>query len=328
MNRLGRKALAFRPGLARDVLVPRTDAVPEVPVETLAWHVVLRLVSREVISPSVPARRRLATAAIEICAPRGLLAFRGSDTHVHLLLEASRAGAGRTAQALACALSYRLGLERRFSAATLTPVETHIHLERAFDYILRQDVHHGFTGDPWHDASILPDLLGMRTTGAAAAAAALERLLRISHAHLVSRLGVERLDPGDDPDLVAESAAAAAGLAALGEATEAGRAARRAALEVLARTVGLGDAAARLGIHRVTAYRMRQSAACPELVRAIRLQVGFRAALARMMHPDVPDPTGSPGCNIPGREMLHPDRGGPLRVAPVQQTGVEDDAPG
>ena len=120
----------------------------------IAHHVMLRTEERRVLAPSVMQRRALAAAVHEV-AGAGLLAFRGSDTHVHLLLLV------------------------------------------------------GFGSDPWHDASVLPDLLGLRVLGGDVRERVRERLPRVDRRRLLEILGVEALHAGADLAIGVEAAAAA-----------------------------------------------------------------------------------------------------------------------
>src|SRR6185503_20611071 len=81
--------------------------------------------------------------------------------------------------------------------------------------------HHGFTHDPFHDASNAPDLLGMRVLGTWTAAHVREHVPRIKRADLLGAIGLE-----PDPDAVAfaDGDVAAAAAAAVGAPSLTGRA--------------------------------------------------------------------------------------------------------
>ena len=238
----------------------------------IAHHVMLRTEERRVLAPSVGQRRALAAAVHEI-AGRGLLAFRGSDTHVHLLLVVDRAPAGRTAQALSVALHARLDLGAPFEPSRIKPVENLSHLESAFDYILRQDERHGFGSDPWHDASVLPDLLGLRVLGGDVRERVREHLPRVDRRRLLEILGVEALHAGTDLAIGVEAAAAAVARADLAGKARCVVAARRALLALL------DEAEKPPPFDRSVACRARRIPPDPRLVRAIALQIGFREEL-------------------------------------------------
>jgi hypothetical protein len=179
-------------------------------------------------------------------------------------------------QALACALRWRLGVKSPFEPARVEPVETQSHLESAFDYILRQDEHHGFENDPCHDASVLPDLLGLRVLGGDVAARAREHVPRADRRRWLAHLGVTTLDAGTDATLAVEAAAAAVGRADVGGKDRVAVAARRAILEIVGDVPALRGL---LGVGRSSLSRLRAQAPDSALVQAIRLQIGFREAL-------------------------------------------------
>lgn len=230
----------------------------------------LRTEERRVLAPSVAQRRALATAVHAFAERAGLLAFRGSDTHIHLVLLADRALAGRTARALSYALHARLGLEAPFEPARIKPVDSQSHLENVFDYVLRQDARHGFDSDPWHDASVLPDLLGLRAMGGDVRRRMREYLPRVGRDRLLARLGVETLHPGTDTSIGVEAAAAAVARPDLSGKARDVCAARRALLALF------DEAGAPHPFERSVACRLRRIPAEPRLLRAISLQIGFR----------------------------------------------------
>jgi hypothetical protein len=239
----------------------------------LAFHVTLRTHDRRVLTPSVGQRRTLAAAVHEIAGRSGLLAFGSSGTHLHLLLVTDRREAGKAAQALSCALHARLALQDRFSPARFEAVNDQFDLEMTFDDILRQDERRECRCDPWHDASVLPDLLGLRVLGGEAAIRVWEYLPEVDHRYLVTLLGVKALRVGTDPSLATEAAAAAIARPDLAGKTPVAVAARRALLAFL------DDLGAPHSLDRHTVWRMRREPADPRLVRTIALQVGLREDL-------------------------------------------------
>ncbi len=249
-------------------------------MDALAWHLMLRLDDQRVIAPSVSARRALARTVHKIGASRNLVAFRGSDTHIHVLVLGGRADAGRTVQALACSLERALQPHATFDRARIQPVEHQSHLVNAAEYILRQDQHHGFDTDPVQDASILPDLLGLRMLGPKTVKRFREHLPRFARSTLLGLLGVRRLDPGTTAALLPDAAAAALGLADL-SGNRPDTVLARAALVKVADRIGGSDVADLLGgADRRTVGRLRARTVSPELVEAVRLQVGLREAIA------------------------------------------------
>jgi hypothetical protein len=266
---------------------------------TLAWHLMLRLTDRRVLAPSVVARRGLARVVHAVAGVHGLLAFRGSDTHLHVLLACDRAEAGRVSRNLGVRLHWELGLAAPFDDTLFQPVEDQQHLANAASYVLHQDVRHGFGSDPLHDASLLPDLLELRVLGPEAVRRFREHLPRLGRPALLALLGVPALEPGDDPAHLVDAAAAALALPGL---------ANRRPTTVLARTA-LAHAAVEMGhgarvgevldVDRKTAWRLRSGAAPAALVRAVRLQVGLREALATARGAQVATPGSAVGSCAP-----------------------------
>ncbi|MBN1335216.1 MAG: hypothetical protein JXB39_04590, partial [Deltaproteobacteria bacterium] len=165
-------------------------------MSTIAWHLMFRLVDQRVIAPSTAERRTLARTVYESCAAGGLLAFRGSDTHLHAVVLCDRVMAGAIARNLAIRLRWALDLDTRFDATRFQPVQDQRHLSNAVEYVLRQDVRHGFENDRLHDASLLPDLLGLRLLGPEVVRRFREHLPRLGRSSLLGFLGVPDLEPG------------------------------------------------------------------------------------------------------------------------------------
>ena len=250
----------------------------------LAQHVMLRLRDDRVIAPDAAARRRLARTVLELGRGRGLLCFRGADTHVHLLVLGQRSTAAELARRIEIALALGLGRGVGFSSAHLRPVESQQHLLRAFWYVLRQDERHGLDGDAFHDASSLPDLLGARVLGSWTAEAVRAALPRVRREELAERLGLSEAEPAELSLAPLEDAASAAiALPNLRGRTADVVSARRAALAVARDRARPGDAAAALGLSERTARHMltRGDTVSHALVRAVRMQLVLRQPRSR-----------------------------------------------
>ncbi len=246
----------------------------------LAHHVMLRLDDGRVLAPSVEARRALAAVVMDRGATGGVLAFRGSDTHLHVLVGAGPEALGRWTHALACTLHWGLGLKVPFAPARVVPVRDQGHLEVVFRYILRQDAHPRFASDPCHDASALPDLLGLRARWPDLADRVRERLPRWDTPRLFPMLGVDALERTPEPGVWRDAAAAAAALPRLDVRGTWGRAARRALLEATKGTLDGAGLRALLRTSRSSLLRLRAEPVDPVLVRAVKLQARFRTTLA------------------------------------------------
>jgi hypothetical protein len=119
----------------------------------------------------------------------GLLVFRLPDSHLHVVLLCSRERAGRFAHDVEVALRRRLCLPVRFAPAHLVEIKDQAHLENVVDYVLRNQEHHGAAADPLHDASNLPELLGLRVGGGWLIGAVREAVPRLRRRRLLEILG-------------------------------------------------------------------------------------------------------------------------------------------
>ncbi len=170
-----------------------------------------------------------------------------------------------------------------FAPAHYTPIKGQAHLGRAFEYILDQERHHGLNSDPFHEASNLPDLLGLRVLGRHTVASVRRHLPRVRRDHLLQFL--PPVDLERDPDVLAA-------LSVLGDAVGAAVArpssrgsppdviAARAAAAGLFTETPMPFVARAL---RVSAQRLRRNVALqlppPELREAVRGQVRLRAGV-------------------------------------------------
>ena len=246
------------------------------PDPPLGHHLVLRLRDSRVIAPHDGARRRLARAIFAASASSGLLAFRAADTHIHILATCGRREAGQLARRVGTRLKQSLALPVGFAPAHIRPVQSQGHLGRCFWYVLRQEAHHGLVTDPWHEASALPDLLGLRTLAPWVAANVRAVLPRTTRAELLDCLGAPDLHAREPRwDHLAESAAAAAGLAHVAGLTPAAVGARTAAVHAVG-NLSRAQIGTLLGVAPSTVTRLRRRPCDAALVTAIRRQVELR----------------------------------------------------
>jgi hypothetical protein len=260
--------------------------------EALAWHVMLRLVDGRVLAGCVAERRVLARTVLEHGQHAGMLVFRAADTHLHAILVTSRQEAGRFAHAAEVSLRGRLRLPVGFAAGHLVAIRDQAHLLRAFHYVLRQETRHGLEADREHEASSLPDLLGLRLIGAHTIDRVRRHLPRVGRPELVAHLGVASLPEAERPDLARVAAAAAAGIGDLGDAGSDARAGRRAVAHALP-GLSVSQISALVGAPARTVQRWRVEPPDTRLVRAVRLQLGLRATLGSGGSTSVrPDPIG------------------------------------
>ena len=261
----------------------------------IAHHIMLRLVDSRVIAPTEPARCVLARSILGVGRDLGLLAFRGSDIHVHVEAVCSRRAAGELARRAELSLGRRLALPVSFERARIKAVGDQRHLANLFDYLMRQEDRHGTALDPDFTASSLPDLLGMRVLGGYTMDRVCQHLPRVRRPQLLSYLGVCDLDAAPlSLDHLADAAAAAFGLLDLGsnrrEAVRARRAAAQAAL-----SLGTAEAvAAKLGVKVRAIHRLRTQPVAPAAVAAVKLQLRRRSARAGLV--DTAPAAAAEGC--------------------------------
>lgn len=249
-------------------------------MHSIGTHVCLRLTDGRVITPSTPARRALAASVLRVAAPHGLLAFRGSDTHLHLLLLLLQQQAVEVVRRVRIGLLQVLDPGAPFGSPHFEPVRSQAHLANAFDYVLRQDKRHGFGNDPFHDASCLPDLLGLRVLDVHLRARLSEHLPRLGDAQLVPHLGVGRLVPGHEPGHLLAAAPAALALPDLRGRSEPVVMARAAFVQLASPVASTVELAAMLGITPRAVQLLRHRPVPAELLRAIALGAGLREQIA------------------------------------------------
>jgi hypothetical protein len=243
----------------------------------IGFHIVLRLVDDRVIVRTAAERRTLSLVLYEQGEGRGLVAFRAADTHLHILMIGSRFEAGMLARYVAMSLRWQLGLGAPFLPANIRPLMDRRHLENGVRYAFKQEPHHGIDLDPFHDASSLLDMVGLRVLGAATAARLFAALPRLSKATLLADGGLEL---GDTPSEAAvaehllEATLAAGGLASLTR-NDASHAARCAAVHAVALKTSV--VAAALGIDPASVRRLRRKTPDSKLVAAIQRQLALRA---------------------------------------------------
>jgi hypothetical protein len=252
----------------------------------LAWHVTHALSDRRVVA-SAPEELRVVARTVIEAGGDALLAFRASDNHVHSVFAGDRAAAGRFGRHVATALHHRLRLPVAFEPTGFRPIRTQGHLVNTFDYVLGNAEHHGAAHDPLFEASNLPDLLGLRSIGAATRARVRAMLPRVDRARLLGLLGVDTLGPAFAPEHLVGAACAAAAIATLESRSPEALVARIAALHAGVPHLPVTGLDTLLGIPERTARRLRAHRPDPALVTAIGLQMGLRRTLG-LVAPDAP----------------------------------------
>ncbi len=252
---------------------------------------IMRLRDGRVLASTTSWQRRIARALLDRGPDFGLLAFRLADTHLHAAAICNRRNAAELCRRAEISLTRRRREYPGFSTLFVKPIQDQRHLTNLFAYILNQHTHHGIDTDPRHEASTLPDLLGLRITGASTIQTTRTVLPRVNRAQLLRAMGIDRLDPADGPlDWLPDAAAAAVCLPHL-RCREPGsptliQAARTAAVHVAGDRAPTTHLADLLDVSPRTIRRMRSQEPDQRLREAIRLQLGLRSAnRTRVMPP-------------------------------------------
>lgn len=245
----------------------------------LAHQVILRLRDDRVLAPTVAARRALAGAVARAGEPFSLLVFRAADTHLHIVALCPAPEAVELGRRVAIAIGRALALPVGFNTGHVRPVTDQAHLRSLFFYVLGQERHHGIDLDPFHDASNLPDLLGMRLLARHTLRTVRASLPRLRRADLLKPLGIAALpeEPASYGPL-AEAAAAAGGLPTLTGRSAEVVAARRAAVHTARDALSGAETARLLGLSERAITRLRGEETDKDLVLAVRRQLAVRAA--------------------------------------------------
>lgn len=245
----------------------------------VAYHLTFRLKDSRVIAPYSRTRRRLARSFVEIGDRHGLLSFRIVLEHGHALFACDRQAAGRAAQAIGSSITQALALPEGFNETHIRTVEDQHQLESVFRYILGNARKHGADDDPLHEASVLPDLLGLRLLGSDVEERVRAYLPRATWDEVRGHLGVAPTELVFSPNHLADSAAAVFALPDLK-----GRTPQHVLARAAAARLGTGqlrvDAVARiLGVAPTTVYALRDLAVPEAVLTAVRRGMALRAAL-------------------------------------------------
>jgi hypothetical protein len=268
----------------------------------LAWHLIQRLDDDRVIVRDIAQRRIYAETAARLGRDCGLFVFGLPDNHGHAGLDCDRATAGRFAQRLAVSLRIQLDLPVSFSPLRLVPIQDQAHLRNTLDYILGQATHHRVQGDPLLEATSLPDLLGLRTTGAYLAGRVRALLPRTHRELLLEHYGLTELR--DDLDEVDFGDLAVAAASAVGAPRLDGRSlpvveARAAAAHVARSRLSVSRIAGLLGVTPRAVRKLLLREPDERIARAIRLQLDLRQRLREPMRV-VPDTWRRGSAESPG----------------------------
>jgi hypothetical protein len=245
----------------------------------IGWQIILRRRDDGPLAATPAERRQLAACTLRVLRNTGLLSFGVAGGHGHWPGRWTREEAGQAARALQIGLGRFLGHAGELEPARLRPIHDQRHLSNAFLYALTQQVHHDMVPDPFHEATALPDLLGLRVVGLCLRPRVAERLPALRRPQLTDILGV---DPDDlthtELGCLADAAAAAVSLPGLTGRTHLEVQARAAAVQLASASEPSTAIAAALGISLRSAQRLKALAVPPDLLRAVLGQWRLRSA--------------------------------------------------
>ncbi|MBN1945294.1 MAG: hypothetical protein JW797_06425 [Bradymonadales bacterium] len=265
---------------------------------SIAQHIRIRLANDRVIAPTTEERRLVARLVLAQGQMENLLCFGLADCHLHLEAVCEIQAGLQLARRIELSLFRRLGLNVRFAPAYVEPIRDIRHLANTFDYILGQSRHHGLNWDPLHEATNLPDLIGMRLIGRYTIANVRRYLPRVSRKQLLGHLGIPDLQPSEGPlERIVEAVLAATALSGLqGKSRELAEA-RRALVAVVGRRMTAARLAPLVGVSPQMITRLRHGPVNQELVQAIQLQLGLLSVLGDQYDDHTPylgtDPTNN-----------------------------------
>ncbi|MCC6527113.1 MAG: hypothetical protein IT373_30980 [Polyangiaceae bacterium] len=242
----------------------------------LGWHIGLRLADDRVLAGTPGERRLLSRAVLRHGERARLVAYRAADTHVHAELLCDHDEVGRFVRSVGRCLALELGRDAPLRASFVKPLADQRHGQSTLRYILGQEQRHGLDSDPFHEASNLPDLLGLRVVGRSTAQVLAQAFPRIRREELVAALGRVSSPEPLDLHVLADAAAAALALPDLcghdGEAV----AARHAAVHAAGRAILARHIAQVLGTTQRTVERLRTKPCDARLLEAVRGQWRLR----------------------------------------------------
>jgi hypothetical protein len=221
------------------------------------------------LAPDVRARRILARSVL--ANTTRLLAFRAVGPNLRVVMACDHQTARSHGRRLKSSIVQRLATGP-LGRTVVDPLRDQWHLQNTFEFALRN----GDPRDPYHEASNLPDLLGLRVLSARSATNVRCLLPRIKRQDLLSFLGLESLEPEVWLDDLEDCAAAAIGRENLRGQSQERVAARNAAVAVVGRRLTGIELARLLGVSEATIKRDRRRTSAPELKRAIMLQMCLR----------------------------------------------------
>ncbi|MFH2005558.1 MAG: hypothetical protein ABI333_03115 [bacterium] len=249
-------------------------------MSSLGYHIRIRLSDDRVIASDQRQRRILARAVLEQGRSSGLFVFGFPDHHLHIGARCNRKDAGGLAHRIGVSLKRRLDLPVGFVQHPPKPIADTWHAYNLVEYLLTQPEHHELDPrlDPRHDASSLPDLLGLRLVGSYAAQHVRRWLPRLRRTTALKWLGVPTLEPADEPlSGIVEATLAAGCRSDLAGSAKEVIDLRCAAVKIIGNRYPIAEIASMLDVSRRTVVWLRGRPVSEQLLRAVRLQLNLSA---------------------------------------------------
>lgn len=245
-------------------------------MEPIGWHVVLRCTDNRVIAPSVAERHQYVESTLQIGKKYGLFAYGLPHDHAHHGLICSRPRAGGFARDLSLSLTRLLPNTPKFEPARIRPINDAHHAATLINYMIGQSAHHDVWLDPLHEATSAFDMLGLRPMGSHVTDMVALALPKFRCQRVLDHLPAVPFEASDLAHVRAAMFSVAVGVRV--EGTRIDRVMHAAAAQALD-GASVSQIAAALGVCKRTIRRALSRDVDPTLVRAIRLQMGFRQAV-------------------------------------------------
>ena len=247
-------------------------------MKELGQHIRIRTKNDCVIAPTAEEKRKLARVVLKIAKDHPLLSFGLADTHLHLQVASPRVSCGMLSRRLLNSLSQHLELPSLFEPTYFLSIRDGKHNYNTFRYILNQQQHHGVHTDPLHEASNLPDLLGLRILGTYTIGHVRRFLPRVSRKMLLDLMGTSDLQPtAGSPEFIVEAAKRASALPDLCGSRPPVIETRRAIIHILEKRTTKRRIADLLGVSRRNVLLQVKKPPNLKLIAAIRKQMDLTA---------------------------------------------------
>jgi hypothetical protein len=236
-----------------------------------AHHITMQLAGTDRLARSDDERCYLARLVVQTGDRLGLLWWRVAGPYLQVVCRCDRREAGQLGRRLGIGAQQVLGGAHRFVPARVRAIDDRFRLDALFDGVLQAD-----PLDPFHVGSAIPDLLGLRRTGACLVPR-VRALLPGLRPRLLDLVGRSSFAPPIcDWKPLGSATAAVFGHADLSRRWPWRTRALAAAAELGAPLLGTRATAGLLGVSASAVRRARQRLVSPALVQTVQLQLQWR----------------------------------------------------